>query len=107
MLQGEDTALVPGTLVTVVGSPVDVEKLLQTTGKASNTALPADPSNLDVTDLRVSNHQVCGRPIRELEVRHEGLIISASAVAMSKWRLRPPSFSSLVTRCVSYLTAPG
>lgn len=75
-LLSEDTELSPGMLVTVVGSPTDVEQAVQEAGRPSPVILQATPSDLEVIDLRVSNRRLCGQPIHTLEAEHRGLVIS-------------------------------
>lgn len=72
----EQTVLRPGTLVTLVGTATELEKVVEYAGQPSDVRLQARSSDLETADFCVSNRKICGRPLQELEVEHGGFVIS-------------------------------
>jgi putative transport protein len=63
------TVLELGDLVTIVGAPADVERVLTCIGEPAPEAIELDRSHLDFRRVFVSRRAVVGRPI--IEVQHE------------------------------------
>ncbi len=63
-----DLALEPGDLLVVVGTPEDVERAQAFLGRKSDIALQHDISEYDSTRVFVSNHDLIGRPLRDLQL---------------------------------------
>ena len=71
-----DLALRKGDLLTVVGAPEDVVRATGALGQEAEISLQNDISEFDSTRVFVSNHDVIGRPLRELQLpeKHNGII---------------------------------
>lgn len=71
-----DLALREGDLVVVVGAPEDVERATDFLGRDADVALQHDISEYDSTRVFVSNHDMIGRPLRDLQLpeRHNCMI---------------------------------
>lgn len=63
-----DLALEAGDLLVVVGTPEDVERAQAFLGRKSDIALQHDISEYDSTRVFVSNHDLIGRPLRDLQL---------------------------------------
>jgi len=63
-----DVALEAGDLLVVVGTPEDVERAQAFLGRKSDIALQHDISEYDSTRVFVSNHDLIGRPLRDLQL---------------------------------------
>ncbi|BDU72650.1 aspartate:alanine exchanger family transporter [Mesoterricola silvestris] len=63
-----DVALEEGDLLVVVGTPEDVERAQAFLGRKSDIALQHDISEYDSTRVFVSNHDLIGRPLRDLQL---------------------------------------
>ncbi len=63
-----DMRLEPGDLVTVVGAPDQVERVRAALGEFSDEALELDRSEMDYRRVFVSNPQVVGIPLRDLNL---------------------------------------
>lgn len=57
-----------GDLLTVVGSPEDVARATSALGKEAAISLQDNSSEFDSARVFVSNHEVIGRPLRELQL---------------------------------------
>jgi len=75
-LRHERITLRPGTLVTMVGSTGELEKAMEYVGEPSTIRLQAHSGDLEVADFHISNREICGRPIYELEAEHKGFVMS-------------------------------
>ncbi len=75
-LRTEQMMLRTGTLVTVVGTASELERVVEYAGHPSDVQLQTRPGDLEVADFCVSNREICGRPIHELEAEQGGLVIS-------------------------------
>lgn len=71
-----DVALRKGDLLMVVGAAEDVSRAIGALGREATVALQHDVSEFDSTRVFVSNHDVIGRPLRELQLpeKHNGII---------------------------------
>lgn len=72
----DDTQLLPGDLVTVVGTEADVENAIDALGRPSRTHLEHDRSEVDFRRMFVSNPDVTERPLRDLQLiqRYDAVI---------------------------------
>jgi putative transport protein len=76
-LANEATVLRPGDLVTVVGHPAELERVTGYLGEESREQLDLDRSALDYRRVFVSNPQVVGRKLRELNLpRRFGAVVT-------------------------------
>lgn len=72
-----DTKLERGDLITIVGKPAQVERALNLLGKRSSTHLEIDHQQLDVRRIFVSNHDLVGQSLKDLNLPHTmGIIIT-------------------------------
>lgn len=73
----ETLSLVPGDLMTIVGKPVEVEKAIALLGYRSEINLEMDHQQLDMRRVFVSNHDLIGQTLRDLNLPHTmGIIIT-------------------------------
>lgn len=72
----DDTCFAPGDLVTVVGTHEDVAAAVRALGHESQLRLELDRSDVDYRRMFVSNPEITGRPLRELQLiqRHDAVI---------------------------------
>lgn len=63
-----DLALEEGDLLVVVGTPEDVARAEAFLGRAAEVALQHDLREFDSTRVFVSNHDLIGRPLRDLQL---------------------------------------
>jgi putative transport protein len=74
---GEDDALQPGDLVSVVGPEDEVEKVVDSLGTESERRLETDRSAVEMRNILVSNRAVAGRTLRELAIpQHHGALVT-------------------------------
>lgn len=67
----------PGDLMTVVGKPAEVEKAITALGKRSEIHLEMDHQQLDIRRVFVSNHEIIGQSLKDLNLPHTmGIIIT-------------------------------
>jgi putative transport protein len=66
----ENLILSQGDLMTIVGKPVEVEKAIQVLGKRSEQALEMENQELDMRRVFVSNHEIIGQKLRDLNLPH-------------------------------------
>jgi len=67
----------PGDLITIVGKPAEVEKAIALLGKRSDVHLEVDHQQLDVRRIFVSNHDLIGQSLKDLNLPHTmGIIIT-------------------------------
>jgi putative transport protein len=64
----QDTRLALGDLVSVVGTPDDIERVTEAIGEASDARLELDRSELDFRRIFVSNPAVAGHRLRDLNL---------------------------------------
>ncbi|HTN53963.1 MAG TPA: TrkA C-terminal domain-containing protein [Anaeromyxobacter sp.] len=77
MLAAPDVRLRPGDLVTVVGSEGEVARVAERLGEVSEERIDLDRSEFDLRRIFVSNPEVAGRPLRELDLpRRLGVVIT-------------------------------
>lgn len=67
-LAGGKTVLEPGDLVSVVGTPEEVERVRTALGEYSDEALELDRTEMDYRRIFVSNPQVAGIRLRDLNI---------------------------------------
>jgi len=66
-----------GDLMTIVGKPAQVEKALNLLGARSENNLEMDHQQLDVRRIFVSNHELVGQSLKDLNLPHTmGIIIT-------------------------------
>jgi putative transport protein len=66
-----------GDLLTIVGKPGEVEKAITLLGKQSEIHLEVDHQQLDVRRIFVSNHDLIGQSLKDLNLPHTmGIIIT-------------------------------
>ena len=64
-------------LITIVGKPVEVEKVIALLGKQSEINLEMDHQQLDIRRIFVSNHDIIGQSLKDLNLPHTmGIIIT-------------------------------
>jgi putative transport protein len=72
-----DTAFDQGDLVALVGAPEEVDKAVAWLGEAAGVQLELDRSEYDFRRIFVSNHEVVGRTLNELNLPQQyGAIVS-------------------------------
>ncbi len=77
LLAAPDARLVPGDLVTVVGSEGELDRVVQRLGEISEERIDLDRRQFDMRRIFVSNPEVAGRPLRELDLaRTLGVVIT-------------------------------
>ncbi len=71
-----DIALRNGDLLVIVGAPEDIDRAIAFLGRDADVALQHDISEYDSTRVFVSNHDMIGRPLRDLQLpeRHNCMI---------------------------------
>jgi len=68
LLAAPDARLVPGDLVTAVGSEGELERVVQRLGDVSEERIDLDRRQFDLRRIFVSNPEVAGRPLKELDL---------------------------------------
>lgn len=67
----------PGDLMTIVGKPAEIEKAITLLGKRSEIHLEVDHQQLDMRRVFVSNHDIIGQSLKDLNLPHTmGIIIT-------------------------------
>ncbi|MEQ1585652.1 MAG: aspartate:alanine exchanger family transporter [Cyclobacteriaceae bacterium] len=73
----ETVALSLGDLMTIVGKPAEIEKAITLLGKRSEIHLEVDHQQLDMRRVFVSNHDIIGQSLKDLNLPHTmGIIIT-------------------------------
>lgn len=73
----DDVVLHSNDLVTIVGKPKEVEKAITLLGQTSEVNLEVDHQQLDVRRVFVSNHDIIGQSLIDLNLPHSmGIIIT-------------------------------
>jgi putative transport protein len=73
----DNTVLEKGDFITIVGKPVEVEKAIALLGKQSEINLEMDHQQLDVRRIFVSNHDIIGQSLKDLNLPHTmGIIVT-------------------------------
>ncbi len=73
----ETITLTLGDLMTIVGKPAEIEKALTLLGKRSEIHLEVDHQQLDMRRVFVSNHNIIGQSLKDLNLPHTmGIIIT-------------------------------
>jgi putative transport protein len=76
-LCGPESRFEPGDLVVAVGTPAELARATERLGRASEEAIDLDRSEFDVRRIFVSDPQVAGRRLRELDVaRRFGAVVT-------------------------------
>jgi putative transport protein len=70
LLAAPDERLQPGDLVTAVGTTSELERVVERLGAASEERIDLDRSEFDLRRIFVSNREVTGRPLRDLDLPH-------------------------------------
>ncbi|MBL7841254.1 MAG: hypothetical protein JNJ75_14020 [Cyclobacteriaceae bacterium] len=71
------TRLEKGDLMTIVGKPAQIEHATNVLGERSNVSLEIDHQQLDVRRIFVSNHDLVGQTLKDLNLPHTmGIIIT-------------------------------
>jgi len=66
-----------GDLMTIVGKPAEIEKAITLLGKRSEIHLEVDHQQLDMRRVFVSNHNIIGQSLKDLNLPHTmGIIIT-------------------------------
>jgi len=66
-----------GDLMTIVGKPAEIEKAISLLGKRSEIHLEVDHQQLDMRRVFVSNHDIIGQSLKDLNLPHTmGIIIT-------------------------------
>jgi putative transport protein len=85
-LATDGSVLAIGDLVTAVGAPDDVQRFVRRLGERSEEAINLDRRELDVRRIFVSNAQVAGHSLRELDlIQHFGAIVTAIRRGDADW----------------------
>jgi len=72
-----ETRLVPGDVVTVVGSAGELARATARLGRAADEPIDLDRREFDLRRIFVSNQETAGRPLRELEIqRRFGAVVT-------------------------------
>lgn len=72
-----NTPLEKGDLMTIVGKPAEVERAIRVLGERSSIKLEMDHQQLDVRRIFVSNHDLVGQSLKDLNLPHTmGIIIT-------------------------------
>lgn len=72
-----NTLLEKGDLMTIVGKPAEVERAIRVLGERSSIKLEMDHQQLDVRRIFVSNHDLVGQSLKDLNLPHTmGIIIT-------------------------------
>lgn len=73
----DNLCLEKGDLMTIVGKPAEVQKAMTLLGTRSETNLEIDHQQLDVRRMFVSNHDLVGQSLKDLNLPHTmGIIIT-------------------------------
>lgn len=73
----EDATLQAGDLITIVGRPNEIEKAISVLGSRSEVNLEIEHQQLEVRRVFVSNQQIIGQSLRDLNLPHTmGIIIT-------------------------------
>ncbi len=73
----DDIVLHSGDLMTVVGKPKEVERTITLLGKKSEIHLEVEHQQLDIRRVFVSNHDIIGQSLKDLNLPHSmGIIIT-------------------------------
>lgn len=73
----ETVTLASGDLMTIVGKPAEIEKAISLLGKRSEIHLEVDHQQLDMRRVFVSNHDIIGQSLKDLNLPHTmGIIIT-------------------------------
>lgn len=73
----ETVCLQQGDLMTVVGKPAEIEKAINLLGKRSETHLTVEHEHVDMRRVFVSNHNLIGQTLKDLNLPHTmGIIIT-------------------------------
>jgi putative transport protein len=73
----ENLTLESGDLMTIVGKPNEVERAIEILGERSEQALEMNHQELDMRRVFVSNHEIIGQKLRDLNLPHSmGVIIT-------------------------------
>jgi putative transport protein len=76
-LAAPDARLAVGDAVTVVGTDAEVARVAARLGEISQDRIDLDRRQFDLRRIFVSNPEVCGRPLRELDVlRKVGVVVT-------------------------------
>lgn len=85
-LATDQVTLAVGDLVTAVGESADIERLVERLGERSTEAINLDRRELDVRRIFVSNADVAGHSLRELNLTQQfGAIITAIRRGDADW----------------------
>lgn len=77
MLAAPDARFAPGDLVTVVGTAAELERVVERLGEVSEERIDLDRSEFDLRRVFVSNPEVAGRSVAELDLpRRMGVVIT-------------------------------
>jgi putative transport protein len=69
--------LQPGDLMTIVGKPGEVEKTIELLGRRSEVHLEVEHQQLEIRRVFVSNHEIIGQSLKDLNLPHSmGIIIT-------------------------------
>jgi putative transport protein len=71
-----ETVLPPGTQVIVVGSPHSVQRAVELLGKVSGESLETNLAGFESHRYFVSNSEVAGRALKDLELEKIGVVVS-------------------------------
>jgi putative transport protein len=73
----ETVTLASGDLMTIVGKPAEIEKAISLLGKRSEIHLEVEHQQLDMRRVFVSNHDIIGQSLKDLNLPHTmGIIIT-------------------------------
>lgn len=73
----DDISLQSGDLMTIVGKPKEVERAITLLGKKSEIHLEVEHQQLDIRRVFVSNHDIIGQSLKDLNLPHSmGIIIT-------------------------------
>jgi putative transport protein len=73
----DDILLQSGDLMTIVGKPSEVDKTIGLLGKKSEIHLEVEHQQLDIRRVFVSNHDIIGQSLKDLNLPHSmGIIIT-------------------------------
>jgi putative transport protein len=73
----DNAVLEKDDLITIVGKPVEVEKTIDLLGEQSEINLEMDHQQLDIRRIFISNHDIIGQSLKDLNLPHSmGIIIT-------------------------------
>jgi putative transport protein len=73
----DDILLQSGDLMTIVGKPKEVDKAINALGRKSEIHLEVEHQQLDIRRVFVSNHDIIGQSLKDLNLPHSmGIIIT-------------------------------